>query len=245
MIRAQLNEAQLKHLRRELKKAELPPAKRQRLLWRIAKRGLIPLAKRHVKNQSSPDGQAWPARKNGKRKMLTKLPRLLGVREDTGAGTVTLSFSRGDYKTRSHGGRVAYVQQHGTTINMNASMMRGNGGQQQGKPATRGQARKLLALGYVTPTTPDRGEDGRYRTPATRAKKRKVSQGWIMDNLSMPQAGLLIRQLRGDTPKKSWTITLPARAFLGASDEDFSALLARELRGIQYGYNVKKQDIKR
>lgn len=62
----ELNKAQLAALREALAAMELPPKKRQRLLWRMAKYGVIAAAKRHVRNQESPEGSAyrelWQAR---------------------------------------------------------------------------------------------------------------------------------------------------------------------------------------
>ncbi|HBU9965224.1 TPA: phage virion morphogenesis protein, partial [Citrobacter freundii] len=66
-IRGELNPAQLKALRDALKSLELPPAKRRRLLWRLAKYGLVAAAKRNVRNQQSPEGEAWAPRKTKRR----------------------------------------------------------------------------------------------------------------------------------------------------------------------------------
>ncbi|EJO4474510.1 hypothetical protein NRK37_001804, partial [Salmonella enterica] len=61
----------------------------------------------------------------------------------------------------------------------------------------------------------------------------------------MAQAGLIIRKLEGKEPLSSWTIHLPARPFLGITDDQLAASIAREMRGIRYGSDIKKQDIKR
>lgn len=61
----------------------------------------------------------------------------------------------------------------------------------------------------------------------------------------MAQAGLIIRKLENKAPVNSLTIHLPARPFMGITDDQLSASIARELQGIQYGSNIKKQDIKR
>ncbi|MEA7931618.1 hypothetical protein ONJ16_25315, partial [Salmonella enterica subsp. enterica serovar Montevideo] len=43
-----------------------------------AKYGVIAAAKRHVRNQESPDGQKWPGRKTKRKgKMLRNLPKLI------------------------------------------------------------------------------------------------------------------------------------------------------------------------
>ena len=78
----ELNKKQLAELRKALASMELPPRKRQRLIWRLAKYGVIAAAKRHVRNQESPDGQKWPGRKTKRKgKMLRNLPKLLHIRE--------------------------------------------------------------------------------------------------------------------------------------------------------------------
>ncbi|MGL4925624.1 MAG: hypothetical protein ACRC4K_02135 [Plesiomonas shigelloides] len=233
MINGSLSRKQLKALRREMKRAEMTQPQRQRFLWRVAKHGLIQLAKRNIRQQRTPEGQAWPARKRGKRKMLMGLGRLLAVKENKVDGSVTIYFKRGRYG-RMHGGAVAYAQQHGTTVSMHATA-RGH----TSYMATRAQARRLISLGY---------EVRRRESDANGKKKKAISKratlSWITTNLSMQQAGMIIRRMKGRTPKQNWSITLPAREFLGASDDDFAAILARQLQGIQFGWNVKKQDIR-
>ncbi|MBB9356704.1 hypothetical protein FSI32_026500, partial [Escherichia coli] len=47
MISGQLNPQQLAEAQAMLQSLDLPPKKRQRLLWRIAKHGIIAAARRH------------------------------------------------------------------------------------------------------------------------------------------------------------------------------------------------------
>lgn len=78
----ELNKKQLQELRGALASLALPPKKRQRLLWRLAKYGLIAAAKRNVRNQQTPEGTPWPGRKTKRRgKMLRNMPKLLHIRE--------------------------------------------------------------------------------------------------------------------------------------------------------------------
>ena len=118
-IQGQLNEKQLKKLREQLKKLELPPKKRQRLLWRIAKYGVIVASKRAVKNQQTPDGEAWQGRHgNYKKKMLRKMPKLLKIREIPEKGVVRIYLGGGNYRNGSKpvgAGVVGYSQQYGMT----------------------------------------------------------------------------------------------------------------------------------
>jgi hypothetical protein len=62
--------------------------------------------------------------------------------------------------------------------------------------------------------------------------------------MAYDQAGLLIRKLSGKAVKNSWQIDLPARVFLGMSDDEFNKALARQLQAIGFGWDVNAQDIK-
>ncbi|EFC8352733.1 hypothetical protein CQI77_005294, partial [Escherichia coli O157:H7] len=98
MIRGELNQQQLKQMRETLAKADLPPRKRQRLLWRIAKLGIVAAAKRHQRQQAAPDGTPWEPRKRGKGKMLKGLPKLLAVREMPEIQGVRIYLKGGNYR---------------------------------------------------------------------------------------------------------------------------------------------------
>lgn len=225
-----LDKRQLKELRQALAAAELKPKQRQRLLWRIAKLGIINAARRHQRNQVTPDGQPWPKRKRGKGKMLRQLPRLLHVREMPEREAVRIYLKGGNYRNNSgpvSAGLIGAVHQEGAAIPMSAEKMPRP--DQRGKPALMSQAKRLRALGYRV------WKKGRYV---------KASSRQIMESMSMAQAGLLIKKLRGKPTKATWTIDIPARVFLGVSDTEFNKILARQLQAIGFGWNVNAQDIK-
>ncbi len=225
-----LDKRQLKELRQALAAAELKPKQRQRLLWRIAKLGIINAARRHQRNQVTPDGQPWPKRKRGKGKMLRQLPRLLHVREMPEREAVRIYLKGGNYRKNSgpvSAGLIGAVHQEGAAIPMSAEKMPRP--DQRGKPALMSQAKRLRALGYRV------WKKGRYV---------KASSRQIMESMSMAQAGLLIKKLRGKPTKSTWTIDIPARVFLGVSDTEFNKILARQLQAIGFGWNVNAQDIK-
>lgn len=95
----ELNKKQLAELRKSLASMELPPKKRQRLIWRLAKYGVIAAAKRHVRNQEAPDGQKWPGRKTKRKgKMLRNLPKLLHIREMPEIQAVRIYLQGGGYR---------------------------------------------------------------------------------------------------------------------------------------------------
>nr|WP_263441506.1 phage virion morphogenesis protein [Klebsiella oxytoca] len=225
-----MDKRQLKELRQALAAAELKPKQRQRLLWRIAKLGIINAARRHQRNQVTPDGQPWPKRKRGKGKMLRQLPRLLHVREMPEREAVRIYLKGGNYRNNSgpvSAGLIGAVHQEGAAVPMSAEKMPRP--DQRGKPALMSQAKRLRALGYRV------WKKGRYV---------KASSRQIMESMSMAQAGLLIKKLRGKPTKSTWTIDIPARVFLGVSDTEFNKILARQLQAIGFGWNVNAQDIK-
>ncbi|EOJ8601627.1 hypothetical protein ACM45N_002579 [Cronobacter sakazakii] len=230
-VGGELNKKQLAELRAALASLELPPKKRQRLLWRLAKYGLIAAAKRNVRNQQSPDGEQWPGRKTKRKgKMLRNMPKLLHIREMPEIDAVRVYLQGGGYRngeTPVPAGVIGYSQQNG----MRARISRSSQPRQAepGKLATVAQAKKLRALGYQV----KRGK--RLKKPTYRE---------ITETMPYAQAGLLIRKLSGKAVKTSWTIDLPARAFLGMSDEEFNKALARQLQAIGFGWDVNAQDIK-
>ena len=131
----ELNKKQLAELRKALASMELPPRKRQRLIWRLAKYGVIAAAKRHVRNQESPDGQKWSGRKTKRKgKMLRNLPKLLHIREMPEIQAV----------------RIYYAQQNGMRVKVSRSNQPRKA--EAGKMATPAQAKKLRALGYRVKT---------------------------------------------------------------------------------------------
>ena len=237
MTRATISEAQLRQVRRAIKEAELSPAKARRLLVRIAKYGLMPAAKRNVKAQKTPDGAPWAPRKRPdkatgkyKKKLLLGLPKLLAIKADSDGKSVRLYFRKGEYHTGSHAGAVAWVQQHGATIRGRASLSR-NSEAMRTKPATRRQAERLISLGFRAPI-------GAVSKKTGRRNRRKPSVKWVMENMNMAQAGLVISILKGEQKKTTWEIRLPARAFLGASDAEFASMLESQLRSLSYGGNT-------
>ena len=228
-VQGGLPQRQLRQLRAALSSLELPPKKRQRLLWRIAKLGVIVAAKRNQRNQTSPDGQPWAPRKRGKGKMLRQLPKLLHVREMPQIDAVRIYLQGGQYKNGQvpvSAGLIGAVHQGGASFSMSAD--RAPRPDQRNRPALPRQAKKLRALGYKM------RKGNRYV---------KASSKYIIDTLSMAQAGLLIKKLRGEPTKTTWKIDIPSRVFLGVSDDEFNKILARQLQAIGFGWDVKAQDI--
>ncbi|ENJ7584615.1 hypothetical protein ACVS1I_002897 [Providencia rettgeri] len=236
IIKGQLSKEQFAEMQNALKNLELPEKKKQRFLWRMAKHGVIASAKRNVKNQQSPDGEAWEKRQSKyKKKMLRNMPKLLHIREMPEKEAVRIYLQGGHYRNGKKpvpAGVVGYAQQNGMSV---SRRKRDSEQENKSKPtdkdrrATIKQAKKLRELGY-------------QETKGKRIKKPSVKD--ITTNMSFIKAGGIIRTLSKKTAKTFWTIEVPSRVFLGMSDSDFKKALARQLQGIGFGADVKAQDIK-
>lgn len=226
----------------QLKLLAMPPKQRQRLIRRAANE-IRKMSVRNLTRQQTPDGRAWPGRKHGKRKMLLGLRKLIVIAEKPGQDQAQLRFQGGNYG--AHPGVIAGTHQRGHTYQVNAAQQArklakpeqgagtasGDAPASPDKMATRAQARKLRALGFKRPGK----RKGHYRS---------ASLGWITEHLGYAQAGLLIKKLKDEPTKTSWQITLPARAFLGATKAQREQAFARALQGINYGWDLNKQDLR-
>ncbi|CAD7364895.1 hypothetical protein AT328_002250 [Escherichia coli] len=237
-LHGELNRTQLKQLQTMLANGELPPAKQQRLLQRIAKRGVIPAAKRHVREQKNVDGSSFAERRYGNRPLLKGLPKFLKVHDMPSAKSVRIYAAGRSYRQpHNHReisvGAVGYIQSHGVTFTVNASQLKTDAMEKASKePCSRRQAIKLRKLGYTV-------------SDKKRGTRRKPSTADIRTSLTKGQAGVIIRSMEGIPSKSCWTITIPPRQFLGVSNEEFARILSRQLQGINYGWQTKPQDIKR
>lgn len=221
----------------------MPAKQRQRLIWRAASE-ISNASRRNITRQQTPDGRPWPGRKHGKRKMLLGLRKLIVISEKPGKDRAELRFKGGDYG--AHPGVIAGTHQRGHTYQVTAGQQarklakpEQGAGEQAGdgpatprKMATRAQAKALRKLGFKRPGK----RAGHYRS---------ASLGWITEHLGYAQAGLLIKKLKDEPVKTSWEITLPARAFLGATSEQRKQAFARALQGINYGWDLYKQDLRK
>lgn len=248
MINGQLNDEQLKKLKKLLKDLEFPPAKKQRLLWRLGKMGVIASSKRYAKQQQSPDGKKWAARQSQWRvKMLRKLPTHLHIKEMPAISAIKIYMQGGGYRNGKKpvpAGVVGYAQQNGMDVTISSNSYKKNKKKTEledknksdkdvpkkaVKMATDKQARRLRALGYKV---------------SAGKKLKTISAKKIAATMTYKQAGVIIRKMKNQKTKKSWRVKVPARPFLGINDADFNKTLARQLQGIGFGWDVKAQDIK-
>ncbi len=182
----------------------MPPAKRRRVLANIGRKVRVASRKR-LRTQRDIQGKKWQGRQSGKsRKMLRGISKRMVVLSNSSQTDVTFKHT----KT----GRIAYAQQYGIAQEMTAAQAAKQYGTPDYKaPASASQAKALRNAGYKIRRKRGKG----WKSPTLK---------WITQNISNGQAGFILRLLRDETPKKSWTINLPARSFLGATQNDINAM---------------------
>jgi len=192
-------------LKQQLNFLKLSPAKQKRVHQALARKTRT-LSRKRIRGQKNLDGTPWEARKGKSRKKMLK-----GMSKGmTAAGNAKRGLI---YYRDNMIGRVARIHQEGIDQDFRQSKVNGN--KRPGEPnyddnATSAQARALLEEGYMV----------RVRGKA----RRRPSQRWIRQNLTVGQAGLILRTLRNKPAKKQWTIHMPERDFLGVSKEDVGVL---------------------
>jgi phage gpG-like protein len=209
MIRIDINGQTAAQLR-----LERAPGNVQRRVVKIVAKKALELSKNRVKNQTDLQGRAWQARKSGQRKkMLVKLGRLLKIVATTDS-TAEIGWANRLTAT------IAGKHQFGSTETFNKSQFRDRQRLSSSDPATRAQAKALLDAGYKIRRANGRG----HKTPTIK---------WIVANLNVGRAGVILRALRGT--KQSWPVVLPPRSFLGVTDAelaDLTALAMNEALGV-------------
>lgn len=221
-----LNTRQWESLKRELRAAELPPAKRRRLLYRILKLGVMVAARRHQKRQENAEGVKWPGRADGrKEKMLRELVKMMAISELPAKESARI-YLKGQKKISP--GVIGQIQQVGFNTQMTAEKA-AKASRKNGDSATLHQATRLLKLGYTA-------------FPVSAPRKPSVSD--IMDSMSKQKAGTIIRSMEGRAAKTTWTINLPGREFLAVSDDEFNNILVRQLQAINFGWRTRAQDVR-
>lgn len=188
------------------------PISRRKILNAVG-RQVLKNARTRTKNQVDLDGKPYgdysdktrhkrPRKKS--RKMLTRLTRakhmnIISLSSDH----VKVGFKNPVVE------RIAIMQQFGNTKHMKAKKKFKGSGDQALKPATRKQARGLIDAGFKK-----KRESGGYQTPSIK---------WITENMNIGKAGIALRALTGGS-KSSWGIVLPARSFLGITQDEVDQL---------------------
>lgn len=189
---------------RQLELLTLDPRKRRRIT-RGAARKVRRDSKKRIKNQKDLVGRNWQQRSNGKKqRMLKKLGKHMQVKSNPNSAQVNFG--------NPLVGKIARAHQDGVDLEMTAS----EAAKKYGTPgddvlASREQAKALKKEGYKVRKNKGKG----WKSPSIK---------WIQQNLSMRQAGLILRFMRNKTQKTKWVIPLPERSFLGQSQSELVQL---------------------
>ena len=211
------NKQQALSLKNQLLLLSLPANKRIRVLKALGRYERA-LARKRIRQQTTVDGTSMQGRADGKKaKMLKRMGRTLEP--------YVKNANRLELKHKSpQVGRIGAFQQDGGTESMSASRMaRIHGNIDYDAPATRSQAKALIALGYKTKKAKGNG----YR-------RATISE--IVANLNQRKAGFILKKLRDKPNKNRWPIPVKARPFLG----DTTPNVQRELVKIIDHINSKR-----
>lgn len=189
------------------------PANKRKQWHRKMGRQVIKSARQNIKQQRTVDGQAFKASKSGKR-VLTKLARGKNLKVYAGPNTAKVTWPN------SAVGKIARAQQEGHKQQYTAEKMQRQHGQPDyDAPATGDQAKALIKAGFKL-------NKGKYKSGKSKgqAKTRRVSQAWIKDNMTLGQAGLVLRMLLDKKAASSWQVETPARPFFGLNHREIKTL---------------------
>lgn len=187
-----------------------PEVVRRRVLVRVAN-SIVVNSQQRALAQQDVEGRAYtPHARGRRRKMLTRLVRhlkILWAREQE----VVIGFANNVHA------QIAYKQQIGFVQRFEPGSRDLDGSRREldyyNQPATRNQARALLALNFKVRV---RGRPS--YTPSIR---------WITQNLTIGRAGYLLHLLRGE--RGAWETRLPPRSFLGVAANEIAQLTAAAL----------------
>ncbi|MBB1333869.1 MULTISPECIES: hypothetical protein [unclassified Pseudoalteromonas] len=201
------NSKQALSIKQQLQLASLPAKKRTKVLKQLGRYERT-LARDRIKSQTTVQGRKFASREDGSsKKMLAKLGKTL---EPYVKASNRLELKHKNKLT----GRIAARHQEGIAEKMTANRMaRIHGKPDYDAPATKGQAKALIAEGVKVPKKKGKG----FRKPLIKEVQETFTQG---------RAGAVLSQLRNKTKRNSWQIPVKARPFLGDSSANVQAQLA-------------------
>lgn len=189
------------------------PRRHRRLLKEISK-GVRSDMRNNIRGQKTVTGSAMAPRANKKkRRMFSKMAK--------GMKTIVPNDHQANITWKQSGqAKMAFRHHHGVPENFTAGKAaRINGVPNYKKPATPAQAKALNKEGFRRKVSRKRGKG--------KAILKRVSQKWIRENMTLGQAGLVLRLMRTNTRKgkQSWKVEVPERPILGATPRDANKYL--------------------
>lgn len=203
-----------------VKALSLPPKKRERILAKASKAS-VKQSKKNARAQKTPNGSPWEKRKSRRKgKMQSGISRYMTVTKVSASGA-TIGWKV------AQSAKVAFIHHHGIDQKgSKAQSMKGlkKNGVNSDSAATRTQAKRLRELDYKVFSR-------RLSPKGRKGKLRKPPLKWITENLSVGQAGLIIRILSDKSPLSRWDVPMPARPFAEIDREALTTMTRNEMRG--------------
>lgn len=171
----------------------------------------------NIRGQKTVSGSGMSPRVNArtKRKMLSKMGK--------GMQTKVVNTHKATVGWKNAGqGKVADRHHRGISETWTPrKMAKVHGVPDYNKPATHAQARALNKAGFRRRMARTRGKGG--------AVLKRVPAKWIMENMTLGQAGWVLRLMRYNTSKgkQAWETKPAPRPILGATLEDADAFLTQ------------------
>ncbi|WP_300674097.1 hypothetical protein [Desulfoluna sp.] len=171
----------------------------------------------NIRGQKTVSGSGMTPRANAKtkRKMMRKMAK--------GMQTKVINTHKATVGWKNAGqAKLADRHHRGVSENWNPrKMARVSGTPDYTKPATHAQARALNKEGFRRRVARTRGKGG--------AVLKRMPAKWIMDNMTLGQAGLVLRLMRYGTRKgkQNWETKPAPRPILGATPEEADAYLTQ------------------
>lgn len=171
----------------------------------------------NIRGQKTVIGSGMAARANArtKRKLLSKMGK--------GMQTKVVNTHRATVGWKNSGqGKVADRHHRGISETWTPKKMaKVNGTPDYTKPATHAQARALNKEGFRRQVARKRGRG--------KATLKRMPAKWIMENMTLGQAGLVLRLMRYKTRtgKQTWETKPAPRPILGATPEEANAFLTQ------------------
>lgn len=187
------------------------PANRRKRWHTKMGRQVIKSARQNIKAQRTVDGQGFEASVNGKR-VLRKIARGKNLKVFAGPNTAKVTWPNALV------GKIARAQQEGHKEQYTPGRMKREKGQPDyDAPATAAQAKALIKAGYKL-------HKGKYKSGKNKggSKTRRVSQAWIKENMTLGQAGIVLRMLRDNPGQQAWELSVPGRPFFGLSRQEMA-----------------------
>lgn len=232
-------------LQLQLAAISMPAKKRKRFMWRLGNE-VKKKSKANIRAKQNPNKTKWKPKKsekNGKR-LFKKIPSYIAIKAEP--EFAQLYFSNKD-KKKFHPGVIAKQHEKGATVNRDkaqhkAAMERKEKakGIDEDSKATSRQAKYLVKLKMKRKIKSKSGNS------KSKAKLVRVTKSWIEEKMSYKQAQVIINILQNKkkSNERTWKIKLPKRDILGVTKAEQTKIFNRVMQGINYGWKVKKQDMK-